>query len=80
MTALIINSGFVAFMEITAVLTVIYPLQKRARYKRYFAAVSVLFIAACIVERIILNTYDNSNCLWLVFELANFLLNLSEVS
>ncbi len=73
MTALIINSGFVAFMEITAVLTVIYPLQKRARYKRYFAAVSVLFIAACIVERIILNTYDNSNCLWLVFELANFL-------
>lgn len=73
MIALILNSGFVAFMEITAVFTVIYPLQKGRYYKLYSVVYSALFIAACIIQRIILTIHDNNNLLWLIFELANFL-------
>ncbi len=73
MTALMINSGFVAFMEITAVFTVIYPIEKRKHYKLYAVLISIFFIAACIVQRIFLTVHDNSNLLWLFFELANFL-------
>lgn len=74
MMNLMINSGFIAIMQIIAVLIVIYPIPRRACGKLFFSASSALFVFVSILERVVLSPRNNNNILWLSFELVNFFL------